>query len=42
MARNGVLSTQVLQEFYINVTRKIRTPLSKSLAHSVVDTYAIW
>jgi predicted nucleic acid-binding protein len=30
LARNGVLSTQVLHEFYVNVTRKIRTPLPKS------------
>jgi predicted nucleic acid-binding protein len=42
MDRRGVLSTQVLQEFYINVTRKIRAPLSKSLARRVVDSYAIW
>lgn len=25
--REGVLSMQVLQEFYVNVTRKIATPL---------------
>jgi predicted nucleic acid-binding protein len=40
--RTGVLSMQVLQEFYVNVTRKIPTPLSKSAAHNVVNTYAIW
>ena len=28
--RRGVLSTQVLQEFYINVTRKIRAPFQKA------------
>jgi predicted nucleic acid-binding protein len=27
--RTGVLSLQVLQEFYVNVTRKIRSPLPK-------------
>lgn len=27
--RAGILSTQVLQEFYVNVTRKIRKPLTK-------------
>jgi predicted nucleic acid-binding protein len=32
----------VLQEFYINVTRKIRSPLSKGLARQVVDSYAVW
>jgi predicted nucleic acid-binding protein len=40
--RSGVLSVQVLQEFYVNVTRKIRTPLPKDKARLVVNTYAIW
>jgi predicted nucleic acid-binding protein len=40
--RAGVLSTQVLQEFYVNATRKIRTPLPKPTARSVVTTYAAW
>jgi predicted nucleic acid-binding protein len=40
--RTGVLSPQVLQEFYVNATRKIRTPLPKSAARSVVATYAAW
>ena len=41
-ARTGVLSTQVLQEFYVNVTRKIRTPLDKVSARLVVSSYALW
>jgi predicted nucleic acid-binding protein len=40
--RTGVLSMQVLQEFYVNVTRKIATPLSKKAARLVVHSYAIW
>ena len=40
--RTGVLSVQVLQEFYVNVTRKISSPLSKDLARLVVNSYAIW
>jgi predicted nucleic acid-binding protein len=40
--RTGVLSTQVLQEFYVNVTRKIQSPLSRDLARLVVSSYAIW
>ncbi len=40
--RTGVVSMQVLQEFYVNVTRKIPTPLSKNAARNVVNTYAIW
>lgn len=40
--RTGLLSVQVLGEFYVNVTRKISFPLSKDLARLVVSTYAIW
>jgi predicted nucleic acid-binding protein len=40
--RTGVLSMQVLQEFYVNVTRKIASPLPKNVARLVVDSYAIW
>jgi predicted nucleic acid-binding protein len=38
----GRLSTQVLQEFYVNVTRKIKRPLSKSSAREVVRYYNAW
>jgi predicted nucleic acid-binding protein len=38
----GVLSMQVLQEFYVNVTKKIAAPLSKDMARQVVNTYAAW
>ena len=38
----GVLSPQVLQEFYVSVTRIIATPLPKQAARHVVSTYAIW
>jgi predicted nucleic acid-binding protein len=40
--RTGVLSVQVLQEFYVNVTKKIPSPLSKDKARLVVSSYAIW
>lgn len=40
--RAGVLSSQVLQEFYVNVTRKIPSPLSKRSARAVVSSYLIW
>jgi predicted nucleic acid-binding protein len=40
--RAGILSMQVLQEFYVNVTRKIATPLSKDAARLVVNSYSIW
>ncbi|MGA9356244.1 MAG: PIN domain-containing protein [Terriglobales bacterium] len=40
--RDGVLSLQVLQEFYVNVTRKISRPISKASARLVVNSYAVW
>jgi predicted nucleic acid-binding protein len=40
--RVGVLSTQVLHEFYVNVTRKIRAPLAKPAARGIVATYTPW
>jgi predicted nucleic acid-binding protein len=40
--RIGLLSTQVLQEFYVNVTRKIASPLPKPSARAVVSAYASW
>lgn len=41
-SRAGVLSMQVLQEFYVNATRKISSPLSKKAARGVVNSYATW
>jgi predicted nucleic acid-binding protein len=40
--RTGALSMQVLQEFYINVTRKIAHPISKESARLVIGSYASW
>ncbi len=39
---NGVISTQVLQEFYVNVTRKIPNPLSAVQARSIIEPYRAW
>lgn len=39
---NGVISTQVLQEFYVNVRRKARKPLSAARAKALVATYLAW
>jgi len=41
-ARDGVLSTQVLQEFYVTVTRKIPKPISRKDARDLVHTYTAW
>jgi predicted nucleic acid-binding protein len=40
--RGGVVSVQVLQEFYVNVTHKIASPIPKDAARLVVNTYSIW
>lgn len=40
--RTGVLSTQVLQEFYVTVTRKLPKPLARTTARDVLETYQIW
>jgi predicted nucleic acid-binding protein len=38
----GRLSTQVLQEFYVNVTQKIERPLARGAAREVIRSYALW
>ncbi len=40
--RSGVLSTQVLQEFYINVRRKAAKPVSPSEARRALKDYLSW
>ena len=41
-ARSIVLSPQVLQEFYVNVTRKIAKPISKRVAREIVKDFSVW
>jgi predicted nucleic acid-binding protein len=38
----GRLSVQVLQEFYVNITRKLATPVARSTAREVVSSYGAW
>ena len=40
--RRGVLSAQVLQEFFVNVTRKLSPPLKTAQARDVVRLYESW
>jgi predicted nucleic acid-binding protein len=40
--RNGVVSVQVLQEFYVNVTRKLKKPLTVPRALEIVEEYSTW
>jgi len=39
---NGVLSTQVLQEFYVNVRRKAKKPISINSARALIGDYLSW
>lgn len=38
----GVLSMQVLQEFYSTVTRKLRLPIPKAEARAIVEDFSHW
>ena len=40
--RSGVVSTQVLQEFYVVATRKLEPPMRRSEAREIVTLYATW
>ena len=41
-SRLGLLSTQVLQEFYITLTRKIPVPLDKPTTRRILRNYFSW
>jgi len=40
--RKGCLSLQVLQEFYVNITRKVIHPLEADLAGQIVEDLSAW
>ena len=39
---SGILSTQVLQELYVNVRRKARPPVPQEEARTLVADYLVW
>lgn len=39
---SGRVSVQVLQEFYVNATQKLATPVARSMARELVKTYGVW
>jgi predicted nucleic acid-binding protein len=41
-AETGVISTQVLQEFYVTVTRKIKDTLTPVEAREIIRNYLAW
>lgn len=40
--RRGVLSTQILQEVYVNLRKKPERPLSRSAALELIEDYLRW
>jgi predicted nucleic acid-binding protein len=40
--RDGALSAQVLQEFFVNVTRKMPSPYSAEVAQRIIANYLAW
>lgn len=41
-ARTGVISTQVLQEFYVTVICKIKNPLKPAETREIIRNYLAW
>lgn len=41
-SKNGVLSLQILQEFYVSITQKTKKPLQGKGAHELVEQYGWW
>ena len=41
-SQTGVLSIQVLQEFYVTVTKKVRNPISREEAMGLIEEYGKW
>jgi predicted nucleic acid-binding protein len=41
-SREGVVSVQVLHEFYVNVTKKLKKPLSVAKAKDIIEEYLTW
>ncbi|HVT43787.1 MAG TPA: PIN domain-containing protein [Thermoanaerobaculia bacterium] len=41
-SRNGVLSIQVLQEFYNTITRKVRPAARREIARELIRVYSSW
>lgn len=40
--RNGALSTQVLQEFFVVVTKKVKNPISLDTAFQIISDLKLW
>jgi predicted nucleic acid-binding protein len=41
-SRNGIISTQVLQELYITLTRKVASTITRNMARRLIRNYLTW
>jgi len=41
-SRNGIISTQVLQELYVTLTRKVASPVTRNVARRLIRNYLTW
>ena len=41
-SKNGIISTQVLQELYITLTRIVATPVTRNIARRLIRNYLTW
>ena len=41
-SRTGIISTQVLQELYVTLTRKVRSPIPGNIAKRLIQNYLVW
>jgi predicted nucleic acid-binding protein len=41
-SQSGVISTQVLQELYVTLTRKIPSPLNRAQVRRILNNYLAW
>ena len=41
-SRKGIISTQVLQELYVTLTRKVASPLRGNIARRLIRNYLTW
>jgi predicted nucleic acid-binding protein len=41
-SRNAIISTQVLQELYVALTRKVASPVTRNTARRLIRNYLAW
>jgi predicted nucleic acid-binding protein len=41
-SRKGIISSQVLQELYVTLTRKVASPLRRNIARRLIRNYLTW